>query len=115
MLTRGVKTDGEPAPVHSYLFQCVTSATSIIAIFNLFVSTFGIKYCVLSVSYSVYIAATIYLLQVQAFPGDSHALHRLAFCIRVLSEVKKYSPSKATHLLLESQTLSFRGKCPSNC
>uniref|UniRef100_A0A8H7N845 Zn(2)-C6 fungal-type domain-containing protein n=1 Tax=Bionectria ochroleuca TaxID=29856 RepID=A0A8H7N845_BIOOC len=109
MLTRGVKTDGEPAPVHSYLFQCVTSATSIIAIFNLFVSTFGIKYCVLSVSYSVYIAATIYLLQVQAFPGDSHALHRLAFCIRVLSEVKKYSPMLGGALNLINKELAALG------
>ncbi|CAH0029873.1 unnamed protein product, partial [Clonostachys rhizophaga] len=109
MLTRGVKTDGEPAPVHSYLFQCVTSATSIIAIFNLFVSTFGIKYCVLSVSYSVYIAATIYLLQVQAFPGDSHALHRLAFCIRVLGEVKKYSPMLGGALNLINKELAILG------
>lgn len=94
MLTRGIKPDGEPAPIHSYLVHCVTSATSIIAIFNLFLRTFSTNYCVLSLSYTVYIAATIYLLQVQAFPHDHQALQRLDFCIRGLNEVKKYSPSK---------------------
>lgn len=94
VLTRGNKTESEEAsPIHNYLVQCVTSATSIIAIFNLFCKTFSTNYCVLSLSYSVYIAATIYLLQVQAYPDDHQALQRLDFCIRGLTEVKKYSPS----------------------
>lgn len=95
VLTRGNKLDSDPSPIHHYLIQCVTSATSIIAIFNLFCKTFSTNYCVLSLSYSVYIAATIYLLQVQAFPSDQQALQRLDYCIRGLNEVKKYSPSRS--------------------
>ena len=93
-LTRSFKSGHEgPSPVYNYLVQCVTSATSIIAIFNLFCKTFGTDYCILSLSYSVYIAATIYLLQVQAFPNDHQALQRLDYCMRSLNEVKKCSPS----------------------
>jgi hypothetical protein len=98
MLTRRVTSEGEPTPVHSYLVHCVTSATSIIAIFNMFVRSYSINYCVLSLSYTVYIAATIYLLQVQAYPDDHQARQRLDFCIRSLNEVKQYSPSKEYHL-----------------
>jgi hypothetical protein len=61
--------------------------------FNLFCKTFNTNYCELSLSYSVYIAATIYLLQVQAFPNDQQALQRLDYCIRRLNEVKQYNPS----------------------
>lgn len=94
MLTRRRNMpEDEPTPVHSYLVHCVTSATSIIAIFNLFVRNFSTDFCVLSLSYTLYIAATIYLLQVQAFPDDQQALQRLDFCIRNLNEVKKYCPS----------------------
>lgn len=95
MLTRRRNMLGdERTPVHNYLVHCVTSATSIIAIFNLYVRNFSTGFCVLSLSYTLYIAATIYLLQVQAFPDDQQALHRLDFCIRSLHDVKKYCPSK---------------------
>lgn len=95
MLTRRRNnSEGDSAPVHSYLVHCVTSATSIIAIFNLFVRNFSSNYCVMSLSYTVYIAATIYLLQVQAFPDDQQALQRLDFCIQSLNELKKPCPSK---------------------
>jgi hypothetical protein len=109
MLTRRVTSEGEPTPVHSYLVHCVTSATSIIAIFNLFVRSYSINYCVLSLSYTVYIAATIYLLQVQAYPDDHQARQRLDFCIRSLNEVKQYSPMIGGALNLLNKELAALG------
>lgn len=95
MLTRRPQAeDEEPYPIHSYLVECVTSATSIIAIFDLFCRSFSHNYCVLSISYSVYIAASIFLLQVQAAPDDQQALRKLGFCIQNLDRVKSINPSK---------------------
>lgn len=95
MLTRRVKLeDGEPTMTHIHLTTCVSSATAIIAIFDLYCRTFTINYCVLSLSYSVYIAATIFLLQVQASPDDQQALRRLEFCIQALDKCRFISPSK---------------------
>lgn len=95
MLTRGLKNeDDEPYPIHSYLVECVTSATAIIATFDLFCRSFSANYCVLSISYSVYIAASIFLLQVQAAPDDQQALRKLDFCIQNLDQVKLINPSE---------------------
>lgn len=87
-----------------HLLECVSSATSIIAIFDLFCKSFGIYRSVLSLSYSVYIASSIFLLQVQAAAGASGvltdeqqqqqqpALRKLDFCIRALSRLKDINP-----------------------
>lgn len=87
-----------------HLLECVSSATSIIAIFDLFCKSFGIYRSVLSLSYSVYIASSIFLLQVQAAAGTSGvlseeqqqqqqpALRKLDFCIRALSRLKDINP-----------------------
>lgn len=87
-----------------HLLECVSSATSIIAIFDLFCRSFGIYRSVLSLSYSVYIASSIFLLQVQAAAGMSGmlteeeqqqqqpALRKLDFCIRALSRLKDINP-----------------------
>jgi len=75
-------------PNARYLLECVNSATSTIIIFDLFRSTFGYRSCVLSVSYSVYIAASIFLLQVQANVNDTLSLQRLKFCIQALDRLK---------------------------
>ncbi|KAL1837244.1 hypothetical protein VTK73DRAFT_4755 [Phialemonium thermophilum] len=89
MLSKRVAGSARPAALHaSYLLQCVSSATSVIAIFDLFCRSFGYRHCVLSLSYSVYIAASIFLLQVQAHLEDSLALQRLAFCIYALDRVQ---------------------------
>ncbi|KAF4124972.1 Fungal trans [Geosmithia morbida] len=104
-----IKEEPEAPPVHNYLVQCVTSATSIIAMFNLFSRTFGTNYCVLSLSYSLYIAATIYLLQVQAFPNDQQALMRLDYCLRALGEIKVYTPVIAGALNLIHRELARLG------
>ncbi|KAK7724378.1 hypothetical protein SLS63_008767 [Diaporthe eres] len=93
-----------------HLLECVSSATSIIAIFDLFCKSFGIYRSVLSLSYCVYIAASIFLLQVQAAANAQNsgassgmltdeqqqqqqpALRRLDFCIRALSKLKDINP-----------------------
>lgn len=96
-----------PSPTHDrakHLLECVSSATSIIAIFDLFCKSFGIYRSVLSLSYSVYIASSIFLLQVQAAAGTAGllteeqqqqqqpALRKLDFCIRALSRLKDINP-----------------------
>lgn len=96
------------SPTHNHrakhLLECVSSATSIIAIFDLFCKSFGIYRSVLSLSYSVYIASSIFLLQVQAAAGTAGllteeqqqqqqpALRKLDFCIRALSRLKDINP-----------------------
>lgn len=86
--------DDGPHPMQNHLVECVTSATAIIAIFDLFCRTFTINHCVLSLSYSVYIAATIFLLQVQATPEDQQAVRKLNFCIHALHQIKFVNPGK---------------------
>lgn len=95
MLTgRGKRDDGGMSPFRHYLVECVTSATAIITIFDLFCRTFTMNYCVLSVAYSVYIAASIFLLQVQANPGEQQAMRKLNYCIQCLDQVKNISPGE---------------------
>jgi hypothetical protein len=93
MLTRQHKpgSDGQ-YPAHTQLVGCVTSATAIIAIFDLFCRTFSTNYCILSLAYCVYIAASIFLLQIQAAPDDIQALRRLEFCMQGLQQVGSFSP-----------------------
>ncbi|PHH78557.1 hypothetical protein CDD80_6668 [Ophiocordyceps camponoti-rufipedis] len=96
MLTgRGGKRDGDgdgTSPAKSQLVECVTSANAIITIFDLFCRTFTMNYCVLSLAYSVYTAASVFLLQVQASPGEQQATRRLEYCCQCLSQVKTMSP-----------------------
>lgn len=87
--------EGDLQPIQNYLIECITSASSIISIFDLFCRTFGIRYCVLSLSYSVYIATSIFLLQVQSNPDDSQALRRLEYCVRTLAQVQRINPGKS--------------------
>jgi hypothetical protein len=95
MLSRRSAVDGGVAqPNPSHLLECVACATSTITIFELFCKTFGYHRCVLSLSYSVYIAASIFLLQVQANINDSVAMRRLEFCIQALDRVKFINTGK---------------------
>ncbi|KAH6608909.1 hypothetical protein Trco_002255 [Trichoderma cornu-damae] len=108
MLTRRNLED-DVASHKRYLFECVTSATAIIAIFDLFCRTFTMNYCVLSLAYSLYIASSIFLLQVQASPDDGQALGRLNYCIRALKQVKTFSPVIGSAIDLLNKELSAMG------
>lgn len=106
-----------------HLLECVSSATSIIAIFDLFCKSFGIYRSVLSLSYSVYIASSIFLLQVQAAAGNSGvlteeeqrqqqpAIRKLDFCMRALSRLRDVNPivgSAVGLILRELATLGIQ-------
>lgn len=96
MLTgRGRRETNETSPFQRHLVESVTSATSIIAIFDLFCRTFTMNYCVLSLAYCVYIASSIFLLQVQAAPDDHQAMRKLTYCIQCLQQVRQISPSRS--------------------
>lgn len=93
LFQRSEVTDQKPDPNH--LVECISSATSIIAIFDLFCKTFGDSYCILSLSYSVYTAASIFLLQIQVgMSQDEQTLARLKFSIYSLERVKSTNPGK---------------------
>lgn len=95
MLTASDVFDGQDQHSrHGYLVECVTSATAIIAMFDLYCRTFGLDHCVLPIVYSVYISASIFLMQVQAAPEDQSALRRLEFSIQALNQVEAANPSK---------------------
>ena len=81
----------------SHLVDCVSSATSIVAIFDLFCQTFDERFCTLSLAYSVYIASSIFLLQVQATKSDMQALSRLEYCVKILIRASKINPGKLMH------------------
>ncbi|KAH8128027.1 hypothetical protein FP744_10001046 [Trichoderma asperellum] len=108
MLTRRNLEDNV-ASHKRYLVECVTSATAIIAIFDLFCRTFTMNYCVLSLAYSLYIASSIFLLQVQAAPDDAQALGRLNYCIQALKQVKTFSPVIGSAIDLLNKELSAIG------
>ncbi|KAF1737732.1 Nitrogen assimilation transcription factor nirA [Beauveria bassiana] len=104
MLTRQYVTDFDgQLPWNTYLINCVTSATATIAIFDLFARTYSIKYCALSISYSMYIAASVFLLQVQAMPSDSQAMRRLDYCLHMLHRVMVFNPiiGRSTDFILK--------------
>lgn len=96
MLTgRGQREFHDASAIKRYLVESVTSATSIIAIFDLFCRTFTMNFCLLSLAYCVYIASSIFLLQVQAAPDDHQALRKLDYCIQCLQQVRQISPGMA--------------------
>lgn len=88
----------------SHLVQCMASATSILSFFDLYRRTFGDSHVVLSLSYSIYTAASIFLLEIQALkyaaPGT---LEKLKFCIVALERIKVTNPVMATALQLVYQ------------
>ncbi|KAB8071983.1 fungal-specific transcription factor domain-containing protein [Aspergillus leporis] len=90
----------------SHLVQCMSSATAILSLFDLYRRTFGDSHVVLSISYSVYTAASIFLLEIQALkyaaPGT---LDKLKFCIFALERVKVSNPVISTALSLIYQEL----------
>ncbi|KAJ5096603.1 hypothetical protein N7456_007324 [Penicillium angulare] len=90
----------------SHLVQCMASATSILSLFDLFRRTFGDNHVVLSLAYSIYTAASIFLLEIQALkyaaPGT---LDKLKFCILALERIQISNPVMSTALNLVYQEL----------
>lgn len=84
----------------------MTSATTILSLFDLYRRTFGDNHVVLSLAYSIYTAASIFLLEIQALkyaaPGT---LDKLKFCVFALERVKVSNPVIATALNLVYQEL----------
>ncbi|KAL5388185.1 hypothetical protein DPSP01_003174 [Paraphaeosphaeria sporulosa] len=92
------------------LVQCMSSATSIITLFNLYTRTFGDGHVVLSLAYSVYTAASIFLLEVQALgQAAPSTLERLAFCVGALDRLRVTSPVIATASDLIARELTALG------
>jgi hypothetical protein len=79
---------------------CVSSATSIITIFDLHRRSFGDGHCVLSLAYTVYMAASIFLLEFEAMGAEAGtlSLHRLQYCIQALERVVTSSPGEHSYL-----------------
>jgi hypothetical protein len=84
----------------------MASATSILSLFDLYRRTFGDNHVVLSLAYSIYTAASIFLLEIQALkyaaPGT---LDKLKFCIFALERIKGSNPVITTALSLVYQEI----------
>ncbi|KAJ4360067.1 uncharacterized protein N0V89_000626 [Didymosphaeria variabile] len=92
------------------LVQCMSSATSIIALIDLYKRTFGDGHVVLSLAYSVYTAASIFLLEVQALGHAAPStLERLSFCVEALDRLRVTSPVIATASDLIARELDALG------
>ena len=78
---------------HNPLIQCISSATSIVALFGLYTRTFGEGHVVLALAYSMYTAASIFLLEIQAVGQVApNTLERLSLCVHTLERLRKTSP-----------------------
>jgi len=85
------------------LIQCMSSATSIIALFDLYKRTFGDGHVVLSLAYSVYTAASIFLLEIQALGHVAPStLERLSFCVGALDRLRVTNPGMSPQSLSEA-------------
>ncbi|KAG5933606.1 hypothetical protein E4U53_000936 [Claviceps sorghi] len=113
MLTgRGRREVESTSPIQRHLVESVTSATSIITIFDLFCRTYTMNFCVLALAYCVYIASSIFLLQVQASPEDHQAMRKLTYCIQCLQQLRQISPVIASALNNINKQLSVIGIPP---
>lgn len=82
-----------PDPAH--FKECLASSTAIMTIFDSFCRTFGYSRVVLSLAYSLYTAASIFLLQIQASSSrEAITLQRMQFCVQALHRVKDASPGE---------------------
>ncbi|KAL4934516.1 putative C6 transcription factor [Aspergillus undulatus] len=90
----------------SHLVHCMTSATAILSIYGMYRRTFGDSHVVLSIAYSVYTAASIFLLEIQALKSAAPAtLEKLRICIFALQQVTISSPVIRTALNLICQEI----------
>ena len=99
--------NGYETPDPAHFKECLGSASAIIAIFDLFCKTFGYHRVVLSMAYSLYTAASIYLLQVQASRScEGYTLQSMRFCVQALNRVKGANPviGGAVQLIVKALT-----------
>lgn len=92
-------------PDATHFKECLASASATIAIFDLFCRTFGYGRVILSLAYSLYTAASIFLLQIQGSSArEAYTLESMRFCIQALDRVKDSSPvmGDALQLLLKA-------------
>ncbi|OJJ45729.1 hypothetical protein ASPZODRAFT_68933 [Penicilliopsis zonata CBS 506.65] len=83
----------------THLVQCMASATTILSLYDLYCRTFGDSHVVLSLAYSVYTAASIFLLEIHALKfAATGTLDKLKFCIIALERVKPANPVISTAL-----------------
>lgn len=79
-----------------HLHYCVRSALAIIAIFELSLRWFGYEHVTTFQAYTVYTAASIFLLQIQAMKDlNTNALDNLRFCVDTLEKLTANSPGKS--------------------
>ena len=70
------------------IVECLSSASAITIIFGSFSLTYGHGYSIMTLSYSIYVAASIFLLQIRATqPPEPKMVERLQFCIEALESV----------------------------
>jgi hypothetical protein len=94
LLTTYGKQDDVDDPQNSHhLRQCLEAANSTLIIFNFFTRSFGDGHVITSQAYTVYIAASVFLLQVQATKDfTSQAMENLKYCVDALERIKATSP-----------------------
>ncbi|EER26876.1 Fungal specific transcription factor, putative [Coccidioides posadasii C735 delta SOWgp] len=89
-----------------HLVQCLSSATSIISLYDLYRRTFGDSHVVLSLAYSLYTASSIFLLEIQALKyASASTLEKLRYCIVALERVRSANPVINTALGLVEKEL----------
>lgn len=93
LCSRPFRTRANAASNANHLVQCLSSASSNISLYDLFRRTFGDSHVVLSLAYSLYTAASIFILEIQALKYASPStLEKLRYCILALERVKAANP-----------------------
>jgi len=98
LLTTYGKQDEVDDPQNSHhLRQCLEAANSTLVIFSFFTRSFGDGHVITSQAYTVYIAASMFLLQVQATKDfASQAMENLRYCVDALERIKATSQGTCT-------------------
>lgn len=75
--------------------ECMSSAISIVVLYELYRKTFGDDHVVLIIGYAIYMAVSVFLLEAQASRDGNVApttLSHLHFCVQALERIKASSP-----------------------
>lgn len=91
MILRPLTTDEDRRLAHRCLVDCANAGIAASAIFDSYCNTFGIGHLIMPLTYGVYMAATIFLLQIEADPTDIIAIDRLRYCLRQLEAGRDFS------------------------